>query len=571
MDKILLSPIDIKGLRIFSNERDVLRDLFVYLDYVSERTIKRMTRTNEIPQADQQRLAKLMGGLTFEPGKDEIDAGQWIFFIDRLAYQLQLVSYDIKGIYRGETSSEPSFINNYLTVNQAPLTKFLEQLPVEQEKKILEVLKAPRSFNEYSHTVASEFFLTSVLGELDTFEAWGSATGVIPMLNFPEIRQFLLNLLALCPSGIWYTTESLVSYLKTNHPYFLIPEKIPPDRWGKAGSRYANFFETKSLSDYERNAVPENAPDAFERVEGRYVERFLENVPLIMRFVDVAYAQSAYQGLFPTQGLLKAFRVNERLQLLLSGEKQLPRVTVQPNFDVVIEADFYPAKIIRQIAALGEHVSNSLASSAFVGIYQLKKARVAAEQVRDPALDVIALLKGLTKRDLPPNVQTELEEWSGHADQFTLYEGFTLVESVDETPQAEKFTVEHISPNFSLVRSGKELLQNLENEGCVPLRIDHPRGEFFLLQEMVSSAFPKKVIEEIQERVNQVKLIQTISVTLTFPEAGSFDAFRKALAELRCPFQSDSKLRTITYDQKNQAKFDKALQRLANVYAVEVE
>jgi hypothetical protein len=571
MDYLPLTPIDSKGLRVFSNLRDVLRDLFVYVDYVGQRSVKRMTRSNEIPRPEQQRITKLLGGLSFNPGPDEIDAGQWIGLIDRLAYDLHLTDYDTKGEYRGESSSEPSFIDNYITINQANLDKYFELVPIEQEKKILEALKAPRVTGDYRYQEFCEFFQTSVLGELDSFSARGSATGVLPSLKFPEIRQFLLSLLCQCSPGVWYSSKSLVQYLKTNHPYFLIPEKIRPDRWGTIPGRYDNFYETKDEHSYETDTVNPNAPDAFERVEGRFVERFLESIPLIMRFVDVAYDPAPYKGLFPTLGMLNAFRVNELLPLLMNGVKTQPRVTVQPNFDVIVEADFYPAKIIRQITGLGEQVSTSSTGSTFVGIFQLKKTQVAAEQVRQPSLDVIKLLKELSKRDLPPNVQIELEEWSGHADQFTLYEGFALLETMDEIPQADKYTIERISPNLCLVRNPQELYQSLETESRIPLWVHHYQDGFKPLAEMIISVFPKESAEDTQEVIPQIKLSRSISVIVRFPDETSFDAFCKMLAELRCPFQSDSRLRSITFDQKNQPKFDAAVQGLADFYTVVVE
>jgi hypothetical protein len=56
-----LTPLAPNKLRIFSNDRDLLRDLFTYLDYIGEHSVKRMTRTNEIPRADSVRIAKFMG------------------------------------------------------------------------------------------------------------------------------------------------------------------------------------------------------------------------------------------------------------------------------------------------------------------------------------------------------------------------------------------------------------------------------------------------------------------------------------------------------------------------------
>ena len=59
--KVSLETIAVQGLEIGSNERDLLEDLLIYLDYVGNRDVKRMTRTNEIPKADSARIAKLLG------------------------------------------------------------------------------------------------------------------------------------------------------------------------------------------------------------------------------------------------------------------------------------------------------------------------------------------------------------------------------------------------------------------------------------------------------------------------------------------------------------------------------
>lgn len=569
-----LQTLDPKPLRIFSNDRDLLRDLFTYLHYIRVHSVKRMTRTNEIPRGDLNHLAKLLD--IDPPEKDDwIYARQhWIDFIDTLALQMQLVSYDLKGEYRGYTSSEPSFIENFITVNTTNFNKFLALSPGEQEKRILETLIHAKSRREYNNYNNNEFFQNSVLGELDSFSNRGSATGIMPMLKFPEVRMFLLNVLKNCPAGQWFSTESLVAWLRANHPYFLIPEKLPApkNKWETIDSRYGNFYEGKD--DWaSKNTVPDNAPDGFERVEGRYVERFLENIPLTMRFVDVAYDPAPYTGILPTRGMLKAFRINERFLHMMGGEESQPRLTVQPNFDVVIESDFYPAKIIQQVAALGEHVSSpNSGHGAYVGTFRLKKMLIAAEQVRQPGLDVIALLEKCSGRGLPPNVKVELEEWSGHADQFTLYEGFFLLESVDEIPESGKFTVEQIAPTLRLVRAGEALFSKLEANAYAPLLIQHPASGFAPLAESAISLFPKKPAEENAPRKpKSLGVSRSIAITVKFPDDESFDAFRKALAELRCPFQSDLKLRTISFDQQFQAKFDEAVQQLQDIFAVEIE
>ena len=570
-----LTPLDPQTLTIFASNRDILRDLFTYLDYVGSREVKRMTRSNEISAADMKRLAKELGGLTFDPGAGEIDGSQWIEFIDELALRLKLVSYDTKGEYRGYTSSEPSFINNYVVVTAASLQKFNELSPVEQEKRILNTLIRARSLSAYNNDYHNEFFDYSVVGELDRFSSRGSATGLVPTLKFPEIRLFLFELLNQLPTGKWFSTESFIAYLKANHPFFLIPENHPKkDRWGHPIGRYDNFYEHESEGRYDRDAktVPPNDPDAFERVEGRYVERFLEYIPLIMRFVDVAYNPKPYRGILPSRGQLKAFRISERFQRLMNGQDTAPKVTVQPNFDVIIESDFYPAALIAQISALGEQVSSPHnGHGAYVGIFLLTKTAVAAAHVQNPDLDVIGLLENLSEGELPSNVKIELEEWAGHADQFTLYDGFALLEMVDVPPaDTQKYIAERIAPDLSLMRKSQAVYALLENLGHAPVRVTHPTGEFALVAEPSQSRFPKES-EKAEVTIPQVRVLKIVTISYQFPESESFQAIQKMLAELRCPFQADPVTYIIAIQQSEQGKFDKAVKKLADAFVLEIE
>ncbi len=537
---MILQPLDPQSLTIFSNDRDILRDLFTYLDCVDERSVKRMTRTNEIPRADLVRLAKLLD--IEPPEKDDwhYAVPHWIDFIDDLALRLKLVSYDLKGEYRGYNSSEPSFINNFIIVNTTNCDKFIALSPAAQEKQILSTLVSASSHREYDNANNNEFYrYGGPYSSLDRFNGWGATTGILPTLKFPEIRQFLLSVLQNCPAGQWISTESLIAYLKANHPYFLIPENHPKkDRWGKEIGRCDNFYESKDNYSANQKTVPPNAPDAFERVEGRYIERFLEGIPLTMRFVDVAYDPNPYNGLLPTRGMLKGFRANERFQRLMSEQEAAPKVTVQPNFDVVIESNFYPVGLIRQIAALGEQVSSPQSGhGVYVGIYLLKKASVAAAQVKDPNLDVIKLLKQLSGRDLPPNVQIELDEWAGHAEQFTLYEGFSLLEMADVPLDAEKFIAERIAPALQLVRSPDKVFATLETLGHVPARIQHPAGELAPAAESAESVFPKEsAAVNAPKTARPVKVAKVVTVSYQFPDAESFDSSRKCSQSCAVPF-----------------------------------
>jgi len=149
---------------------------------------------------------------------------------------------------------------------------------------------------------------------LDVFSGWGAGTGVLPTLKFHEIRRFLLVALQNCPAGQWFSTQSLIEYLKTTIATFSSLRNCPHLKINGIPSLPATEIFNEGTDRWLQSdkSIPDDAPDGFERVEGRYVERFLEGIPLIMRFVDVAYDPEPYTGLFPKRGYLKAFRINER-------------------------------------------------------------------------------------------------------------------------------------------------------------------------------------------------------------------------------------------------------------------
>jgi hypothetical protein len=572
MSNLPLTVTSTEGLEIVFNPRDLLRDLFTVLEYLRGREVKRMVRTNELPKSDSIRIAKLMGDPKIEQAARETGGAAWIDFIDRLALHLGLVDYNTRGEYRGYTSSSPSYPNNYLCVIEKAYSKFLDLSPAGQEKQLLEILISQRKEGDFTSS-NNEFYMQSTLGRLDRFSIRGAAVGVMPMLDFTTIRLFLLKLLQKCEPGIWYTTASLVAWLKANHPFFLIPERIPLDRWGKTSERYSNFHDGREQRGSDDSFVPSDAPDAFERVEGRYIERFLEGAPLTMRFVELAYQTAPVEKIYPSLGLLPAFRVTERFVRLMNGEIRPPQVTVQPNFDVIVESEIYPARLMQTLDALAEEVSAPAGNAhASIVTLQFKKERVAAELARNPSLDVAALLRQLSGRDLPPNVATELEEWSGHAEQFILYDGVGLLESTAPLPQAQEYTIEQISSHFCLVRQIDDLLVVMEKAALAPLRVDHNAVNFELLPETAQTIFPKKSTVSIAGiSPEQVFLKRVTLVSLDFsghPQA--FEDFRKALAEARCPIQANAAAYTISFDQQHQLIFDKTIRQLADKYLVEI-
>ena len=79
-------------------------------------------------------------------------------------------------------------------------------------------------------------------------------------------------------------------------------------------------------------------------------------------------------------------------------------------------------------------------------ILKLERKKVATRLAQNEKLDVVQLLRDLSGRELPQNVIIELEEWSGHSEAFTLYEGFSLLEGDSELAGIDDFTAEQISP-----------------------------------------------------------------------------------------------------------------------------
>jgi hypothetical protein len=218
------------------------------------------------------------------------------------------------------------------------------KLPLlEQEKRLFTLLCQDSDYKE--------FYNRHLQSSLNSFPSFGSAIGVMPLLDLPKVRRFLFTLLAELEIGRWYTTASLIRYLQEKHPYFLIPppEKLPQkDKWNRPLrlQRYDNFYEyTKETYYHDRSPIADNDPDGFRRVEGRFVERFLEGIPLTLGYTDVAYSPQPYEGRMPEMGTLQAFRLNGRFHQVMHATAITPNVTVLPTFEIHVES---PVRLIRQ-------------------------------------------------------------------------------------------------------------------------------------------------------------------------------------------------------------------------------
>lgn len=557
-----LDSIDVSRLDVPTRAMDVRRDIHVFVDYVRSREVKRSHRDNLLSKADAKRLAKLLSDPLAAEEVEEDGTSDWVAYIDELALELGFVTYDIKGVYAGYTSSEPSFPDNYMKFVGNAYQKFVDLSPAKQESTLLVHLLSRHQGSD------SEFYSTSLLGRLDKFYTWGAATGVMPLLDFTVARRFLLDLLAECPPGQWFSTTSLVEHLKKHHPYFLIPEKPSfKTKYDAQQGRYGNFQERKEEWG-KGTAVAVKDPDSFHRVQGRYIERFLEDIPWVMGYVDVAFCKRFKREVYPSLGTLQAFRVSERLSRALRGQIAEPRVTVTPSFDVYVQAETYPVKTLHQLAPLCEIVKED---TSFV--LKMTKQKVAAARAADPKLDVVALLRKLSETELPGNVLRELAAWSEHGEKFALYSGFAVLEGDKDLTADAALTIEALAPGVNLVRSPGKLFNELERRELMPLRVKHATAKFTPLPKNARTRFPKQtaVAQSQSPSKPQLTLTRVTRVQLVCPSQPFFDDFLRLLVEAKCPVEANRVKLLLSYSKANEAQVTDVIRALKARYQIKIE
>jgi len=560
-----LTLANIKELSVFSNHYDLRHDLHAYVEYVLDRDVKRLHRSNELNRSDSKRLAKLMSDSCAIEEVEQNGYSKWINYVDILAHIFEFVNYDTEGTYAGYTSSEPSFPDNYIDVSIGKYEDFIDLPLIEQEKKLFDIL-----VNHYLDDY-NEFYGTSVLGRLSGFSTRGSATGVMQDLDFTRPRRFLIEVLQSCAPGVWYTISSLIQYLKEHYPYFLIPKK-PKYRheWEAKNGRYGNFRESKELWGKEIQVLESDA-DAFERVEGRFVERFLEGLPLILGYIEVAYSKKEYKGYLPEINQLQAFRVNDKFLHVMSGKIIEPKVTVQPNFEIHVESELYPVRILAQLTKLADVVTKDKTS-----ILKLQKKKVLTQLSEREDLDVIRLLEKLSGQKLPQNVRIELEEWIGASEAFTLYENAVLLEGDKDLPEIDQFTIQRISPTMRIVHSPDRLFTHLEQKELIPLHIKHRSSALTLLPDGVRTVFHKRdssvsKVKAGAKTKKPVTIKREVQIIFHFPAKELMEEFRKGLIAARCPVAADWGKLTLSFASQYEPEVKNVSKALKQDYTIKIE
>ena len=559
-ESIELKRIDVGKYEISTNSFDLRKDLHVYVNHVRERRIKRSVRENKIPKGDAKRIAKLLSDPEAPGEVDEWGASDWVGFIDELSLALGFIGYDRDGVYQGYTSAEPSFPDNYIEFNEQAYKKFIALPLQKQEQTLFDTMVGDYSGEN------NEFIRGTVFGQLNRFSRWGCATGVFPYLEFDNARNFLFNCLKSYPAGIWYDTASWVRYLKKAHPFFLIPQKPKYKYKGddKQG-RYGNFLERDTKSD-RRKAISEKTCDAFERVEGRFVERFLEGIPLTLGYVDVAYGVQTNPGQRPSLGRLKGFKVNGRFLRFQNRQIPEPRVMIQPNHEIHVESECYPAAMIDRLVLFSD-----LVSTGKICIFKLNRKKAVQYLAGDEAANLKKILGDLAENAIPANIVAELDEWAGHSETFILYEGFGLIEGNPLPSFLKTFEVESLSGGLRLVHSPDALFSKLEMNEQVPVLVTHRSNTLKAPPDGVKSVFTPKVRKAGKTASKALMSIQRKTyVTLFFQTRALLDGFVKALIQEKCPVEVDEAGRTATIASEHKKRLDAAIKKLKKTYRIKI-
>ncbi|MDM8529896.1 hypothetical protein QUF63_01895 [Anaerolineales bacterium HSG25] len=573
-----IEKIDVSQLDVVSQTLDIRRDMHAFVDYVANRSVKRTHRDNSLSKPDSKRLAKLMG----DPrGLEQIQQNgyaRWVDLVDSTALKLGLVKYDTEGSYAGYSSSEPTFSNNFVEIDEVACEDFYNSSLMEQERKILKSL-----IKDCDHC-ENEFFYWRWLDERTTpFTRSGCATGVLPMLDFAEIRRFIFKLLAQGEAGVWYSTASLVAYLKKKHPYFLIPKSPKMKHARRDPNRYQNFYRNSNTWD-KKNWIYDTDKDAFEQVEGRYIERFLERLPFILKYVDIAYEPKTevmgssftitHRGREdePTINLVQGFRVNQLYLDYMHDKFAGPKVIVQPNFEIHIDSPIYPANTLSKLYPLTDIVAEDK-----ITILRLNRQKVAAQLADDAypyseSAELLAYLTELSDRPLPQNIVMEIEEWGSEVDNFILYDGFAILETPRKRlKQVDPYLEAKISPTLSIIKEPTQLYNVLEKAELLPLRISHTETTLTPIPDKAKTVFPKRKKERPKPKQKEtLTLMRHTTITLHFPNQTALKVFRKALLDARCPIETDMSQLILTYNKQYEKQVNEVFKELRKSYKLTI-
>ncbi|MCF7885541.1 MAG: hypothetical protein K9M80_03515 [Candidatus Marinimicrobia bacterium] len=561
MTKNKLSTINSKNLDKCNFQYDLRRDLHLYMEFIINNDIRRHTRNNSLTKVDYKKIARHLGHRELL-NKQNFDSifDNWILFIDSLARDLGFTDWEQDGIYQGYTSSTLSYPDNYIKCNRRRYDAFLNKSMLQQEKTLL-----LEQIKYYSYR--NNELLTNYIGsKLDRFRPYGCATGVLPYINFFKARNKLLEILSELETDKWYSTVSLVKYMHESHPYFLIAHKpkykYESDEWK---GRYGNFKEWNTKTNHKKD-IQESQKDSFARVEGRFIERFLEGIPYIMDYIKVAYDPNYKSNIEPSLGRLKAFKIDTKLIKLFKDNIEKPKVTIQPNFEIRIDTQFYPVKLLKMLKKFGELISEDQTY-----LVKLQKKKVLDFLVEHKDFDIINFFKDLSNQPLPNNIEFELQEWVGHTEKFLLYADCALYEGEAKFQELDDYTVEKINNNIRIVNRPEDLIAALEKAKLAPLRIHHHSNKFESIPEEANSVITSLVKKNKPPTKNKVMVKKSNLIKFNINEKDFYHEVVESLLEQNFKFDFDENEQTLIIAKEKEGLIKETFDKLSKNYYINIK
>ncbi len=569
---------------------DIRRDIYLFIDFVQREGLKRAYRGNTIPKTAALKLAKFLSWSEERERVEQDGCGRWSDKISRIAHWLGLVSFDTEGVYVGYTSSEPSYPDNEIKVDKKKFSVWMNLTPLEKEQAILDKLILKTE---------NEFFNAPSVIKKNCFDRRGCAVGPASRMPLSSIRRNLLKMLADLPEGVWFSTSAIIEHLQSTAPNLIIDPslcRVPFTeyelRLKKQGKkveeefdeRYKNFCEVERTDSYSQKTrqLSEKSPNIFQRVEGRYLQYFLSEIPFLCGFVDLAMALENSEKWGPPLEIIGAFRITPRLRQVVNADSSINQVniTVLPNFDIMVEAPSWPDKEFQVLNGFCER----LKEDGPMHLMHLDRKKVLAYTASHPEEpSPREILAKLASRPLPTNVASELDAWGCHAQKLTVYENVALVELTDTADhalnaniiQAElgKLVLDNGMQNFIIARNPTNTIAVLEQRQRVPYLIKHGKSAFAECAGSLGRPIkksPSKITEQKQKR-KKVELTMEDLIGYRADDIAFLARLNKALKQVGCFCSLNKEERLLLVRAAELKAFRTTLDKLNELFEVKIE
>ncbi|MBI2877389.1 MAG: hypothetical protein HYY20_10950 [Candidatus Tectomicrobia bacterium] len=460
-------------------------DLFYLLDYLDDNLVELTKREKAIPTPVVRKLNRLM--TRFPPGEDAEADGRWVTFLSQLIRQMGFVSFDDSTRDRYDYESTyydrrlrrrvRVYREEELALNQARYAQYLNGSDLEKERQITQALcqSLDNELYRFSPLVTSGDHLPQPLNRFTSFD-W--KLGAAGYMDLPQVREALLSLLGKLDPEVWYDFDDFVQFLKKDH-YPLILDHKRRDRYNKANF-YHSFEEYQSPEGrYSRDPslrreIHDKLPDAFERVEGRYLAYFLENLPFLLGYVSLAKLppEDVWEAFpFPEYRTLRGFCLTPKGKAVLSGNASYPfrrELKLLPNFDIHLHMPDFSEKILGRLTRISPLRREGPVYSGKLSREMICQVLLQGERLED----YLTFFRGMGS--LPQNVEVELRSWAGHIERVVIYAGGVYLESLADRERIRQEgeiapAIVGEPPGGLILREGERVLDRLIEKGYAPL------------------------------------------------------------------------------------------------------